>query len=85
MRGWGGLLSGIQNWGSMVKPGGKRTYQYIRTESSKVCHNDIYKNVSRYKSSSLANGLHGGTLFLFFIYLFKKLFNVDIYNSWKLI
>ena len=45
----------------MVKPGGKRTYQCARIESSKVCHNDIYKNVSRCKSSSQTNGQHGGT------------------------
>ena len=39
----------------------KETYQCTRIESSKVCHIDIYKNVSRCESSSLTNGQHGGT------------------------
>ena len=51
----GGLQLGTPNGGSMVKPGSKRTYQCTRIQSSKVCHNDIHKNVSRCKSSSLAN------------------------------
>ena len=49
--------------GSMAKPRKriKETYQCTRIESSKVCHIDIYKNVSRCESSSLTNGQHGGT------------------------
>ena len=37
----------------MVKPGSKISYKCTLNESSKVFHNDIYKNVSRCKSSYL--------------------------------
>ena len=32
-----------------------------KVEGPIVCYNDIYKNISRCKSSSFANGQHGGT------------------------
>lgn len=44
-----GLLLETQKGGSMVKPGNKGTYQCTPIERSKVCHNEIYENVSRCK------------------------------------
>ena len=44
-----GLLSGTQNWGSIVKLGNKRTCPCTRIESSKACHSDIYENIPRCK------------------------------------
>ena len=59
-----GALLQTQNGASMVKPGSKRTtYQCTRVESSNICDNVIFKNVSKCKGSSPTNGLHGGTFF----------------------
>ena len=62
MKSWG-VFCWENETGSMAKPRKriKETYQCTRIESSKVCHIDIYKNVSRCESSSLTNGQHGGT------------------------
>ena len=62
MKSWG-VFCWENETGSMAKPRKriKETYQCTRIESSKVCHTDIYKNVSRCESSSLTNGQHGGT------------------------
>ena len=46
----------------MVKIGSQESYKCIRTEGSKVWHNDIHKNVSNCHGSSLTSRQYSSTV-----------------------
>lgn len=55
----GSLLPGPEDWSrpeAMVKAENKGIYKHTGAKSSKVCHINLYKNLTTSQNNSLANG-----------------------------
>ena len=58
----GSLLSGSEDWRTMLKDGNKGTYKRTGAESSKVCDICLHKNLPTNENNSFSNGQYSSTI-----------------------